>query len=74
MMHLWLNIGKQKAHITKRAANAACPCCGHKLEDQNHLYTCNHDEMAVAVIEGIAKMEEALAAEKHATRRRHCLR
>ena len=63
MMHLWLNIGKQKARITKRAADAACPCCGNGLEDQIHLYTCKHDRMAAAVIEGISKMVEALAAE-----------
>ena len=39
MMHLWLNIGKQKARITRRAADAKCSCCGHELEDQLHLYT-----------------------------------
>ena len=63
MMHLWLNIGKQKAHITKRAADTASPYFGHELEDQNHLYTCKHDKMAAAVTEDISKMEEALAAE-----------
>ena len=42
MMHSWLNIGKQKARITKRAADAAGPCCGHELEDQIDLCTCSH--------------------------------
>ena len=64
MTHLWLNIGKQNARITKRAAGAACPCCGRKLEDQNHPYTCKHNKMAATVTEGISKMEEALATEK----------
>ena len=57
MMHLWLNIGKQKARITKRTAHAACPCCGHELEDQIHLYTCSHEKMTAAITEDIAKME-----------------
>ena len=63
MMHLWLNIGKQKARITKRAADAACPCCGHGLEDQIHLYTCSHVKMIAAVAEGISKTEKTLAKE-----------
>ena len=63
MMHLWLNIGKQKASITKREADAACPCCRHELENQLHLYTCKHAKMAAAVTEGISKMEKTLAKE-----------
>ena len=63
MMHLWLNIGKQKARITRRAADAACPCCGHELGDQTHLYTCKHDKMVATVAGSIAKTEKALASE-----------
>ena len=63
MMHLWLDIGKQKARITRRAADAACPCCGHKLEDQVHLYTCSHAKMTAAVAEGTSEMEKTLAKE-----------
>ena len=63
MMHLWLNISKQKAHITKRSADAACPCCGHELEDQVRLYTCSHAKMTAAVAEGILNMEKTLAKE-----------
>lgn len=45
MMHQWLNVGKQKGRMGKPDQ---CPCCGKTVEDQTHLYHCDHEEMQTA--------------------------
>ena len=45
MMHEWLNLGSQKK---KMGQDDMCPCCGCEVEDQLHLYQCQHVEMIEA--------------------------
>ena len=73
MMHLRLNVDKQKAWITKRAKDAACQCCGPKLEDQDHLYTCKHAKMVATIAESIMKIEKTFADENTPPRCSHGL-
>ena len=63
MMHNWLNVGHQKAKITKNAEAGTCPCCGSAHESQDHLYQCTHAEMRQTVHESIVQMEKAFLNE-----------
>ena len=63
MMYNWLNVGHQKAKITKNEEAGTCLCCGDAHESQDHLYQCTHTEMRQTVQESIVRMEKAFLDE-----------
>ena len=56
----WLNVGSQKQ---KFGESSKCPCCDADVEDQMHLYTCNHPEMKEAVDTSLIEITSTLVKE-----------